>query len=248
VYPGSETEMLSSGPYNRLRGEKLHAVYQQNEHFKGRLMLVDDDLVNYFSLDPSSRARDAKGPQMPKRLAQEWDDVAFGCPPGPLMEQEKMFERLQHKNSVIKQNISREMLLEFQKKVEATGTSFMCYCHDKPPKDGPMSAEIVQCAHRDCPMKYFHKSCVKKLGVDSVSRWFCTECGFQMRTLAHRTLRALGYDDIPDEDDAAEALSNSMESFQKKYHLPNSALNAFRSRVMKLGGNAKVVSALAAAM
>lgn len=242
--------MLSSGPYNRLRGEKLLATYQQNEHFKDRLMLVDDDVVNYFSLEPSARDRDAKGPQMPKRLAQEYDDFTLGYAPGPLMEQEKMFERLQHKNSVIKQNLSREMLLEYQKKVEAKGTSFMCYCHDHIPEGGPLSAQTVECAHRDCPIKYFHKSCVNNLGVELVSRWFCTGCEVEVKVLAHRTLRAMGYDDVPDPYAAMEGLNlnDSMDVIQKKLKLPEAALNAFRSRLKKMPGHPKVASAMAVAL
>jgi hypothetical protein len=189
--------MLSTGPYNRLHGEKLLAMYQQDKHFKDRIMLVDSDIVSYFLLDPIYRAKNRSGLLVPKRLANEYDEFADGYRPGPLMEQEKLFEHLWTKNNLVKRQISRTMLLDFQKKYEHTNAPVMCYCRGQVSEHSPIQ-QAVECAHRDCQTKYFHKSCIKKLGVDKVSRWYCTRCEQKMQTLVYHTLRDMGYDDVPD--------------------------------------------------
>jgi hypothetical protein len=53
VYPHSY--LLVAGHYNRLRGEKLLTMCQQEEHYKDQTMLVDDDMIQYFKLDLTTR-------------------------------------------------------------------------------------------------------------------------------------------------------------------------------------------------
>jgi hypothetical protein len=240
VYPGRE--MLSSGPYNRLRGEKLLALYQCDEHFKDRIMLVDDDLIDYFMLGPTERTQHRDMAQAPKRLATEYTDLADGPNPGPLMEQERKFERLWNKNNVIKRQLSRKMLSAIQhEKFENTNTPFICYCHSKMPEDNH-SKHIVECAHRDCSLRFFHKSCVKKLGFEKMSRWFCTMCEQQMRLLAHQTLRNLGYNDFADEDGA---LNDSIEKIKQKLQIPDAAIGQLRARMEEMDGSSRLASVMA---
>jgi hypothetical protein len=228
--------MLSTGPYNRLHGEKLLAMYQKDEHFKDRIMLVDSDVVSYFLLDPSYRLKNRNGQLVPKRLATEYDEFADGYRPGPLMEQEKLFEHLWTKNNLIKRQISRNMLLDFQRKYQHTGAPVMCYCHDQMSEHVPVE-QVVECAHRDCQTKYFHKSCIKKLGVDKVSHWYCTRCEQKMQSLAYQTLHDMGYDDVPDKE---ADFDKSMDIIKEKYSLPDSAMHLVRAGIETMGPGVRV--------
>jgi hypothetical protein len=193
-------ELCSSGPYNRLRGEKLLRLYEKDPRTKGRLMLVDDDLIHYFMEDPSARARNRGPGAVPDRLAKEYAEFSDGYNPGPLMDQEREFERLWSRNKLIKHELTQEMLQDIQRdQFERAGTQYMCYCRADIPKGGAPAKDTVICSYRDCHTRYFHKLCVKKLGVEKVSRWYCTSCEHQMKVLARQTLRDMGYTDIPAE-------------------------------------------------
>lgn len=203
-------------------------------------MLADDDLVDYFKLDPKMR-----GNEVPKRLATEHTNYAVGYCTGPLMEQEKLFERLWNKNNILKRKISRDMLVKVQHdKLEVTGRPYMCYCHGDLPEAG-LPKDVVECAHRDCSTKYFHKACVEKFLDKKLSRWYCYKCSQDMRALAYQTLRDLGYDDIPDEE--AE-LNDSMELLQGIMAMPDGMIDSLRARMGKMGSGAKVAGAIAMAM
>jgi hypothetical protein len=204
-------ELCTSGPYNRLRGEKLLSLYNTVASTKGRLMLVDDDLIHYFMEDPSSRARNG-GLGVPDRLAKEYIEFTDGRNPGPLMEQERQFERLWSKNKLIKHQLTQKTLHCIQRnQFERAGTQYMCYCRGAVPKGGVTVKDTVVCSHRDCHTRYFHKSCVKRLGVEKVSRWYCTSCEYQMKVLARQTLRDLGFTDIPAERFDDERLEQLFE-------------------------------------
>jgi hypothetical protein len=181
-------------------------------------MLIDDDLINYFMEDPASRARNRNPDGVPARLQKEYDDVKNGYSPGPLMAQELRFERLYAKNGFIKQELTQHMLQDIQRTCfESPSTKFMCYCRAAVPKKGSPAKETVVCSHRDCPIEYFHKACVKKLGVDMVSRWYCTECEQQMKFLARQTLRNLGYADIPHEGPSNYSYRLTADEFEEMF-------------------------------
>ena len=219
IYPGSPADMCCSGPYNRLRGEKLKATYQQDNMFKGRILLADDDMATWLMKDPSKH--DLRVPSnifdrltdMPKRLALEYAEYYCGYNPGPLMEQERLFERIRQKNKAMKQQLTMGMLLEFQRSnIDRKGVVYMCYCHDEAPAQFA-SKDIVMCSHRDCEVGYFHKSCVKKLGVEKVSRWYCTDCEKQMRVVASQMLGDL--DQTDSLNDMGEEVTFNENMFKK---------------------------------
>src|SRR3954464_14066026 len=81
-------EPCSTGPYNRIRGEKLMAMYEKDDHTKGRLMLVDDDMLDYLMELPMSRGHSSTLDTMPRRLAREYVDSIDRRIPTPLMDQE----------------------------------------------------------------------------------------------------------------------------------------------------------------
>lgn len=210
-------------------------MYQDEEHFTNRIMLVDYDIMEYLQLDPTTRMFDKL--RIPKRLAYEYEDFADGHRPGPLMKQEELFERLRIKNKLLKRKITQEMLGKIaREKFERKDQASMCYCHVSIPEEG-LPKGTVECAHRDCLMKYFHKACVKNLGVDKVSRWYCTECQQHMRILANQALRSLGYDDVPDEEAEFE---HTIEVLKEKTNLTGDALEKMKARLKLAGGGALV--------
>lgn len=241
VYPSSG--MLSSGPYNRLRSEKLLAMYQKDDRFKGRIMLVDNDVFEYFFTDPADRMRNRNGLCVPKRLATEYDEFEEGYNPGPLMLQEKLFEQLWSKNRLIKDQLSGDLLATTQKhQFEHANTPSFCYCHDNIPKSG-LPKDVVECSHRDCSMKYFHKSCVKKLGFDKVSHWYCTNCEYEMKYAACTALR-IG----PTVAENEAAFQASVDMLKAKYHLSNADMDKVRARVTVEGGGSKMAAMVAKAL
>ena len=174
--------------------------YEKNSRTKGRLMLVDADLVYYVMEHALSRARVSDLGAMPERLATEYADFAHGYSAGSLMEQERQFERLWHKNRATKDRITQRMLQDIQsRRPERANAPYMCYCQDTVPKDG-ITKDIITCSHHDCDLVYFHRTCIKKLGFEKVSRWYCTSCEKKMKTLAQQTLRNLCYTDVSDEE------------------------------------------------
>ncbi|RAR01485.1 duf323 domain-containing protein [Stemphylium lycopersici] len=217
-------EMCSTGPYNRLHGEKLLAMYEEDQRTKGRLMLVDEDMISYLTEDPLSRALYRDPCTVPNRLAKEYTDFADGFDPGPLMKQERQFERLWSRNKLIKRQLTHETLREIQRATfERPGARYICYCAARVPDRGlqflpeVLPKDFVACSFRNCPICYFHKSCVKKLGVDKVSRWYCTSCEKQMQALGRQTLRDLGYTDIPDEDPHSHPYLSNMQELVRQF-------------------------------
>lgn len=232
--------LCTSGPYNRLKGERLLAMYEMDCRTKGRVMLVDSDLIYYFMLDPSARAALQYEPEIiPERLAAEYAEFSQGRKPGPLMEQERQFERLWHKNAISKHHISSKDLKVIQRqKIEILDVTRMCYCQVTLPDEGDMPKDIFMCSHHDCEYVYFHKSCVKKLGVDKVSRWFCTSCEEKMKMLARQTLRDLGYTDVPNEEDFDGFLDmkNFEQNFEKIMNMPNGIMDEQHLGTRRIGG------------
>jgi hypothetical protein len=163
----------------------------------------------------------------------EYTNYSAGYMPGPLMEQEKLFERMWIKNNVLKRKLSQDMLVKVVKdKFEIPGRPVICYCKDYVPKDGLLK-DVVECAYGDCPTKSFHEACVKKFGAKKVSHWYCAACAPEMRILAHQTLRDLGYEDIPD---AEAEFDQSMEVLQGKMKLPDSTMGTFKVCLEKFDG------------
>jgi hypothetical protein len=181
-------------------------------------MLIDDDLINYFMEDPTIRARNRNLDGVPARLQKEYDDVKNGYNPGALMAQELRFERLYAKNGFVKQELTQTMLQDIQRnEFERPGTKYMCYCRAAVPKRGSPAKETIVCSYRGCATRYFHKSCAKKLGVEKVSRWYCTSCEQHMKTLSRQALRGLGYTDIPDEHSCTLSYGLDADKFEEMF-------------------------------
>jgi len=214
-------QLYSTGPYNRIRGEKLMALYEANDRTKGRLMLVDDDMVDYL-MEVSMDSLNHHDPAfMPPRLAREYLDGVDMRIPTPLIQQESQFQKLLVRNRIIKEELTEELLRDIQCGMfERAGKQHMCYCQDEMPEQMPTAKNIVVCSYKDCFIQYFHKSCVENLGVEKVSRWYCTDCVYEMRAVAHDALHKLVSSNVTDEDvdekPARLGLTKAQEALEKK--------------------------------
>lgn len=189
IMPGDKP--CTSGPYNRLRGEKLLSIYEKDARVKGCLMLVDTDFINYLTGDPSNPARFPNLDSEPGRLAQEIADFHDGFGPGPLMKQENLYHRIKYSNKFRNQQLIQDTLPEIQRKASGKpGQPRICYCSIAMPENScpSLRRDLITCSYRHCTIKNFHKSCVKKLGVENVSRWYCTHCEKQMQLTAYKVL------------------------------------------------------------
>ena len=192
MHPGKQ--LFTSGPYNRAQGKHLLAMYEQHERTKGRVMLIDDDLVSYF-MDINNNPVKPDPASMPPRLSREYAEFMAGYDRGPLMKQELEFERLFVRNMAMRHPISMRILQDIQRQNSGRKDSLaLCYCRTEVARDvSAVSLEFkkgfVFCSYGDCEFGgLFHKRCVKKLGVEKVSRWYCTSCEKQMKVMAYKAL------------------------------------------------------------
>ncbi|XPS99467.1 hypothetical protein M3J09_008642 [Ascochyta lentis] len=229
MHPG--TDNFSAGPYNRAHGERLMALYEQDERTKGRVMLVDDDLVSYF-MDKTSQPTHAS---MPTRLLKEHTEFQEGYERGPLMKQESDFERMFVKNLAMKRPLTMRMLQDIQYLSTGSDNSDelrYCYCYTETNNPSELTREfnkdIVECSYRDCEFGgVFHKRCVKKLGTEKVSRWYCTACEKRMKAAAHKVLNLA----CVIEEDAIKARVKKIAEMMDK---PGGAMGIFRSHFQEL--------------
>lgn len=114
---------------------------------KDRVLLVDDDLVNYLMNDDSS----AKTPDftgMPPRLLQEHTEFLVGCDRGPLMKQELEFDRLFQKNMSMKNPLTWVELQKIQRQTFGPkGSVPICYCQIE---DGSFRTESLASSRWSC--------------------------------------------------------------------------------------------------
>ncbi|EUC45426.1 hypothetical protein COCMIDRAFT_26360 [Bipolaris oryzae ATCC 44560] len=169
IMPGDKP--CTSGPYNRLRGDLSNPAWFPN-----------------LDLEPG-------------RLAQEIADFHDGLAPGPLMKQEYQYHRLKCSNKLKNQQLILDTLLEIRREASGRrGQLHICYCNIAIPENPSPSLheDLITCSYQYCTIKTFHKSCVKKLGMENVSRWYCTHCEKQMRLVAYKALRMSDRMDISD--------------------------------------------------
>lgn len=110
-------------------------------------------------------------------------------------------------NKAAKQPIGRTLLEKMYCSFEAgADTAVFCYCGAVVPGGSPVDwkrgsttarmqyedlerdSEVISCSFRECSRRFFHKRCVEILGVEKVSRWYCTECEQKMRVVVDRML------------------------------------------------------------
>lgn len=175
------------------------------------IRLVDDDMVDWLRTDGLTSATDLLAQRdMPDRLRHEVLDWAKGYGKGTLMLQAECFRNLAWANEHAPRLLSCPDLEKMQRKFEDMYTQKdVCYCQThhmcssscreteygsgggsvKPCKDEfGVSTDTVVCAFAHCKRKFFHRGCVRKLGVDKVSKWYCLECDRRIGDVAQDVL------------------------------------------------------------
>jgi hypothetical protein len=211
------------------------AMYEQHERTRGRLMLVDEDVVTYFMDDTNTPSKPDHA-SMPARLLWEHIEFLEGYERGPLMKQEFEFDQLFVKNVAIKHPITMRMLLDIQ--CHSNGrkdTLKLCYCYTEVQNLSEVGKEFskgfVRCSYGKCEFGgIFHKRCVKKLGVEKVSRWYCTACEREMKILACKTLEIPPVKNKTIMDRAEKMVIEMMKN-------PGGAMDRFKVRLQELYDN-----------
>ncbi|KAF2845456.1 hypothetical protein T440DRAFT_460233 [Plenodomus tracheiphilus IPT5] len=231
TYPG--VDECSFGPLDRLHCERLLRMYENDSKTQGRLMLVDDVLLDYLLLTSSSQFGVHVTDTMPKALAREYTELFDKCKgPGPLIQQERLYQRLATKNRVLKHKVSSQQLHKMQLTFEPKDGTYTCYCHTQV-VSGSKPEDTIVCSHRDCTNLFFHRACVKQRHLDNVSRWYCTTCADEMKELARDILLASG-----DCDDDGEELPCEIRDQLFKYmrDIPDNVFERVKSRVVAMKG------------
>lgn len=202
-------------------------MYQEHDLTKDRVMLVDEDLVFYFMNDRS--AKTTHYASMSPSLLHEHHELLDGYGCGSFREQELEFDRLFQKNISMKHPLTLTKLQNIQRQAFGSkGSVQVCYCQTKVSQTATAiiketSSDYVGCSYQGCEFGgIFHKRCVKKLGIEKVSRWYCTACEKHMKALAYRTLG------IPLKEDTA-IMSNAEDKRAVK-----DVAKIFKSRLQKL--------------
>ena len=214
------------------------ALYEKHDLTRGRIILVDDDLVTYFG-DINNSPSKPDLTSMPPRLLREHTEFLAGYELGPLMKKELEFERLFVKNTTIKQSLTRGMLQKIQRQDSGCKSSVqLCYCQAEVVLNTyeikkEFGNGFVNCSYRKCEFGgLFHKRCVKKLGVEKVSRWYCTACEEQMKKSAYKALNILYEGDTAIMNDTGKLLAEKIVA--EMLAKPGGAMDCFKSRLQKL--------------
>jgi hypothetical protein len=92
----------------------------------------------------------------------------------------------------------------------------------------------VRCSYRKCEFGgFFHKRCVKKLGVEKVSRWYCTACEKKMKMWACKALHTpYQFEDIfKDFSDEEKGVAKKLVAQMTQ---PGGVMDQFKSRLREL--------------
>jgi hypothetical protein len=198
-------------------------------------MLVNDDVVSYL-MDEYNKPGNPDYATMPARLLREHNEFLDGYERGPLMKQELEFERLLIKNAAMKHPVTMRMLSDIQLQNANLKDAFpVCYCHVEVRNVSDLEKEFskgfVRCSYGKCEFGgLFHKRCVKKLGFEKVSRWYCTACEKKMMLLARKTLKLPFVDEAAAVPHTEKLVANMMEN-------PGVVMGHFKSRLQELYAN-----------
>lgn len=188
VYPNTSAA-YASGPFNRLRAQKLLTMFENLPETKGRMMLVDDDIVDWVIKEGRDYVSDAgtgSPRNMPTRLLYEFSEWLMGYGKGELMLQAEQYNDMARHNDQSNPSIDHRTLRGMQKNFES-GKNKMCYCYGSD-ADQDHDNAIIECSFNGCRYKRFHLRCVNTLGIDRVSRWYCTDCEQRIADVAKKVL------------------------------------------------------------
>ncbi|KAF2645538.1 hypothetical protein P280DRAFT_545492 [Massarina eburnea CBS 473.64] len=192
VYPSKENRGI--GPFNRLRAKKLLAFFNKDPEANGKLMIIDDSIKEWITIDGCDRTMDKL--ILPSSLKREIDSYELGYLKGRLMLQTEEYRALRYLNGTSNHPITERKLVELVEACEPPipEDHLMCYCADDLPakeKFEGHSKGLITCSHAHCNLRVFHRECVKNFGIDRVSKWYCFRCYLQMSDNANRVLQDL---------------------------------------------------------
>ena len=201
-----DSKSLCLGPFNYIQSEKLLAFFSVQPETKNRLMLVDYDLYPWlhskglnWSIDKLNwnEMQTKSAPKnMPMRLMWEVEEYFRGIPKGRALKQVDQFQQLAARNARLNNvschpPITKEILETMRKKFEHVHPSnAICYCWDHPPTNDCDYENLVQCAYRNCPIGWYHRRCIEKLGYNKVTTWYCGFCEDYMQVEALEAMKA----------------------------------------------------------
>lgn len=185
IYP-SHTPIIT-GPFPRLYCKNLLAWYETSPRTKGKLMVIDEEIKDWvikgvFDIDDFDMLQLVSGSS---RFSCQYRNYLVGNVEGPLIKQLRKVFNLMKKNDGLEHDevLKRTELNELHKsfKTEDDKVQERCYCGRAVDEN---SGDVVSCAKRGCPFQRFHRECVMGLGVDKVTKWYCTRCSAAMRDVA----------------------------------------------------------------
>lgn len=214
MYPGKKPCL--AGPYNQAHGERLLAVYEQHDLTKGRVMLVDHDLVSYF-MSLNSRPEKSNHASILPRVMHNHTGFLNDFERIALMDKERVFEKVFTKNTTTSHPLTKNILQDINPQISGLSVSAKsCYCQIEVSRNvcdmkKEFGKDYVRCSYRKCEFgNIFHKQCVKKLGFEKVSRWYCTACEKQMKVKACEAL-GISYKDEDLEASTANRMADKKD-------------------------------------
>lgn len=199
----ADVEPFHIGPFNYMQGQKLVSFFAAQPEIKNKLMLLDEDLYPWLC---SPEGRNWKVDRlkwtdiqyqpvprnMPMQLMWEVDAYFREHTKGSALKQVDCFQQLAARNARLKKvschpAITKEFLEAMQKKCETRPFhDAICYCKDNRPTSPDNDKNLIRCAYRECQIKWFHRTCIEKVGYDRVTTWYCGVCERYMRCEARK--------------------------------------------------------------
>lgn len=196
----AESHPCEIGPFNYIQGEKLMEFFQSQPETKDKLMLIDEDLYTWlytvgrhWRIETMTLKKLDNTP-MPKRLSWEVEDYVRGFQKGRILKQVDQFQALADRNERIaligcRTKVTEQLLQSLRKKCESGPVDeWICYCQDDIPNDPENDEGLVECMFRDCPIRFFHRRCVERLGYSKVTTWYCADCEKHISLVAQKAL------------------------------------------------------------
>ncbi|KAL5426545.1 hypothetical protein PMIN04_001860 [Paraphaeosphaeria minitans] len=188
------------GPFNCMQSEKLMEFFQSQPETKEKLMVVDEELYSWlYNVGrhwrvESMTMKKLENSPLPQRLSWEIEEYVRGFHKGRAMTQVEQFQELADHNGRLaliggRAKVTEELLETLRKKCETRlADDSICYCMDDLPENPEADEELVECTFIHCPIQFFHRRCVERLGFNKVTTWYCGHCEKNISVAAQKAL------------------------------------------------------------
>lgn len=136
--------------------------------------------------------------EVPERVCEEIRCLIRTKVKGPALRQADEFKKMLEYNRHAAHTVSKRMM-DLGVVMGDKGPTF-CYCCQPLIMDD-LTDDLVECAHLECPMNFFHKDCIADLGFEEGHKWYCLECFQEMGLLACEILHGTAYSEIGSEEE-----------------------------------------------